>query len=83
MDRVIYYDVTIDTAEYDVAIPTETPFDTKIDSEIRMMQSRSYLDLTDKPRIEGVILEGDKRFIDLGLKEITPQDIGKIIFGGD
>lgn len=83
MDRVIYYDVTIDTAEYDVAIPTETPFDTKIDSEIRMMQSRSYLDLTDKPRIEGVILEGDKRFIDLGLKEITPQDIDKIIFGGD
>lgn len=83
MDKVYYYDVTVDASEYDVDIPATTHFDTNIASEIRIIESRSYLDLKDKPRIEGVILEGNKRFVDLGLDEIAPQDIDEIMFGDD
>lgn len=40
-----------------------------------------YPALIGKPRIEGVTLEGDKSFGELGLGDITPQDIDKMLFG--
>lgn len=40
-----------------------------------------YPALIDKPKIEGVTLEGDKTFGELGLGDITPQDIDKMLFG--
>ena len=41
-----------------------------------------YDPLINKPRIEGNVLEGDKTYAQLGLEEITPQEIDEIIFGG-
>ena len=41
-----------------------------------------YPPLRDKPMIEGNVLIGDKTYGELGLNEITPQEIDEIIFGG-
>ena len=40
---------------------------------------KSYNDLTDKPSINEVILQGDKSFEDLGLGTLSDQDIDDII----
>lgn len=42
----------------------------------------NYNELIGKPKIEGNVLEGNKTFEELGLGEITPQDIDDIIYGG-
>ena len=42
-----------------------------------------YEKLLNKPKIEGVLLLGDKSFEELGLRAITPQEIDDMIFGGD
>lgn len=44
--------------------------------------TRDYDRLENKPQIEGVTLQGNKTFPELGLEEITPQEIDEIIFGG-
>lgn len=41
-----------------------------------------YERLKNIPRIEGNEVIGDKTFLELGLNEITPQDIDEIIYGG-
>lgn len=41
-----------------------------------------YPPLRNKPMIEGNVLIGDKTYGELGLNEITPQEIDEIIFGG-
>ena len=49
--------------------------------------TNNYNALINKPRINGVILEGDKLDTQLNLQhimdEITEQDIDNIIFGGN
>ena len=49
--------------------------------------THNYNALINKPRINGVILEGDKLDTQLNLQhimdEITEQDIDNIIFGGN
>lgn len=40
-----------------------------------------YPALTDKPKIEGVTLLGDKSFEQLGLSAVTLQEIDNLIFG--
>lgn len=83
MDKVIYYDVSLDdSASYDVQVSNSESFDTTMNSEVRIVGGGSYSTLKDKPKIEGVVLDGDKSFRDLGLNDITPQDIDEIIFGG-
>ena len=42
----------------------------------------NYNALVNKPRIEGHELIGDKTFQEIGLEDITQQDIDDIIFGG-
>ena len=42
-----------------------------------------YNKLFNKPQIEGVTLEGNKTFPQLGLDAITPQEIDEIMFGGN
>ena len=53
---------------------------------VRGIGEISYPSLTDKPAIEGNVLIGDKTFKQLGLGEITPQEIDDIfdelIYGG-
>lgn len=39
----------------------------------------TYLALTDKPRIEGVILQGDKSFEDLNLKRLTNTELEEML----
>lgn len=93
-DRIIYYDVSLDgSSEYDIAIPVddvseyriqlpgEECFTANLDSAVRVTAT-SYHSLTDKPKIEGVTLDGDKSFQELGLNDISAQDIDEIMFGG-
>ncbi|MBO6267936.1 MAG: hypothetical protein J6N19_02180 [Clostridium sp.] len=43
----------------------------------------TYLGLSDKPRIEGVILQGDKSFEDLQLQRITNAEIEELLSNAD
>lgn len=43
----------------------------------------SYLSLSDKPRIEGVILQGDKTFEDLNLLGLTNTEIENLLSSSD
>ena len=51
--------------------------------EVHKVHTDDYEDLFNKPSIEGKMLVGDQSFKQLGLGEITEQDIDEIIFGGD
>lgn len=95
MDRVLYYDVSLDSSaeiniaingddilDYEAQIPGEECVSSSLDSVVRV-KATSYNNLTDKPKIEGVTLEGDKSFRSLNLNDITAQDIDEIMFGGD
>lgn len=95
MDRVLYYDVSLDSSveiniaingddilDYETQIPGEECVSSSLDSVVRV-KATSYSSLTDKPKIEGVTLEGDKSFRSLNLNDITAQDIDEIMFGGD
>lgn len=49
-------------------------------------ESTDYTKLTNKPSIEGVTLEGNRAFIDLGLVEVSNAEIleiAKKILGGN
>lgn len=41
----------------------------------------NYDILENKPRIENVVLSGNKTFTQLGLEPVTPQDIDKLLYG--
>lgn len=94
IDRVLYYDVSLDgpaefdivtpgddATEYGLQIPGDLCFAASLDSTVRVTAT-SYHSLTDKPKIEGVTLDGDKSFQELGLNDISAQDIDEIMFGG-
>ena len=61
---------TVNEIKGDLSIPTER------------IVSDDYERLKNKPSIEGNVLIGDKSFQQLGLNEITPQEIDEIIYGG-
>jgi len=52
--------------------------------QVRVIEyvTRDYNLLDNKPSIEGVQLQGDKTFVQLGLNDISAQDIDEIIYGG-
>lgn len=53
---------------------------------IAVGETSDYSKLTNKPKIEGVTLQDDKSFIDLGLTEVSNQEIleiAKKILGGN
>lgn len=43
--------------------------------EVNKVSTSNYNELHNKPSIEGNVLTGDKTFCQLGLGEITPQEI--------
>lgn len=43
--------------------------------------TNNYDRLINKPAIEGVTLQGNKSFAQLGLNRVTEQEIDRIIFG--
>lgn len=45
------------------------------------LSTRDYNDLSNKPSIEGHVLVGDSLLPEIGVRDITPQDIDRIIFG--
>lgn len=47
----------------------------------RVVPARDYNDLTNKPSIEGHTLIGDSKLPEIGVHDITPQQIDNIIFG--
>lgn len=47
--------------------------------EAGYISSRNYEDLSNKPRIEGVTLEGDKSFADLTLISLTNAEIEQLL----
>ncbi len=46
-----------------------------------VVPARDYNDLINKPSIEGHTLIGDSMLPEIGVHDITPQDIDRIIFG--
>lgn len=60
----------------------ETRIPMKAEEVRKVPMEKNYDNLMNKPTIEGVQLQGDKSFNDLGLAEITLQDIDNIIYGG-
>lgn len=50
--------------------------------EVQKVSTSDYNDLYNKPQIEGVTLQGNKTFPELGLGTITEQDVDNIIYGG-
>ena len=48
----------------------------------RVVENYDYNPLMNHPMIEGNELIGDKTYSELGLDDITPQEIDEIIFGG-
>ena len=53
---------------------------------IAVGETSDYTKLTNKPKIEGVTLQDNKSFIDLGLTEVSNQEIleiAKKILGGN
>lgn len=55
--------------------------------DVQVVETGNYDPLINKPRIEGNELIGDKTFLQLGLLEITPQEIDdmfdELIYGGN
>ena len=43
--------------------------------------TNNYDRLINKPSIEGVTLQGDKTFSQLGLNRVTEQEIDRLLFG--
>lgn len=50
---------------------------------VERISTSDYEELFNKPSIEGNVLIGDKTYAELGLNEITPQEIDEILFGGE
>lgn len=50
--------------------------------EATKVSTSNYNDLYNKPQIEGVTLQGNKTFPELGLGTVTDQEIDIIIYGG-
>lgn len=46
---------------------------------VKIRESIFYGDHPDKPRINGIELKGNLSFEDLGLRELTPQEIDQIM----
>ena len=44
-------------------------------------QATNYNELYNKPSIESVVLQGNRTFAQLGLEEMTPQDIDNMLYG--
>ena len=44
-------------------------------------QAANYNELYNKPSIESVVLQGNRTFAQLGLEEMTPQDIDNMLYG--
>ena len=47
---------------------------------VQMVHTDDYNDLINKPSIEGVTLQGDKSFRELGMDTLSVQDIEKILY---
>lgn len=43
--------------------------------------TNDYNKLVNKPSIEGNLLDGDKTYSELGLDDITPQEIDEMLYG--
>lgn len=49
---------------------------------VTKIATNDYNKIINKPSIEGITLQGDKTFSQLGLDELTEQEIDKILYGG-
>lgn len=67
--------------EIELSVVHDKDVNLAVDNEIYKDFARDYNDLKNKPRVEGVELVGDKTLEELGMRNITPQEIDKIIYG--
>lgn len=84
MDLDLLVDMNMDLDDsviLDMDLYSETSIPMEVDREGGGSGTSDYNALTNKPRIEGVTLKGDKSFKQLGLEPMTPQDIDNILFG--
>lgn len=59
----------------------DSPLSLKIENRSEEGGTTNYNRLSNKPSIEGVILQGDKTFDDLGLSRVTEQEIDRMLYG--
>ena len=57
-----------------------SPLSLKIENRSDEGGTTNYNRLSNKPSIEGVVLQGDKTFPQLGLNTLSVQDIEKILY---
>ena len=74
MDRDVLYE--LDMEERD-------SLETELETTLRVLGTGDYQALSNRPSIEGNLLEGDKTFYQLGLLDITNAEIDEILFGED
>lgn len=55
--------------------------DLKVENRSESGGTNNYNHLLNKPSIEGVVLQGDKTFDDLGLSRVTEQEIDRMLYG--
>lgn len=83
MDRELLYELTLEEPEApELELEAEEPLAAEPDAAIRVLGAGDYNALTNRPSIQGVTLEGDRSFRELGLEAITEAEIDEIVFGG-
>lgn len=82
MDLDLLVDMNMDlddTVILDMDLYSDSIIDMEVDGD--GSGTNDYNALVNKPKIEGVVLKGDKTFRQLGLEPMTEQDIDNILFG--
>ena len=64
-----------------LAVSTAGPVAAHLCVGRHIIGATDYEELTHKPSIEGHVLIGDSTLPQIGVGDITPQDIDRIIFG--
>ncbi len=82
MDREVLFELTPEEPEApELEIEAEEPLPAELGSALRILETGDYNALKNRPSVQGVTLEGDRSFRELGLEDITEAEIDEIVFG--
>lgn len=83
MKDAMEFDLSLDSQDsFDMSFDEEEEFDASM-GEMQIIETGDYEKLKNLPKIEGHVLIGDKTYSQLGLDDLTPQEIDEIIYGGN
>ncbi len=82
LDREVLFELTLEEPEApELEIEAEEPLAAEPGSALRILETGDYNALKNRPSVQGVTLEGDRSFRELGLEDITEAEIDEIVFG--